>query len=227
MPPEDLPGLSDLCAEVAAAARALAAAGLVLGASGNLSARHGDHVAVTPTGARLARVQADEITVVDLDGGVVGGSGLAPTSEIDLHLGAYRRFGSGAVIHTHSPQATALACVLEEVPCIHYGMLALGGDIRVAPYRTFGTPELAEVTLAALEGKAAALMASHGAIVLGADIAQACEQAELLEWACGLYVTATRVGTPHVLDAAERSAVVAAVTARRYGAMRPAQGSPA
>ena len=223
MSSEDLPALDDLCADVARASRELAAAGLVLGAAGNLSARRGDQVAVTPTGARLARVEAAEITVVDLDGSVIGGSGLAPTSEIDLHLGAYRRFGSGAVIHTHSPHATALACVLEEVPCIHYGMLALGGDIPVAPYRTFGTPELAEVTLAALEGKAAALMASHGAIVLGNDIAHACEQAELLEWACELYVNATRVGTPHVMDGAERAAVFAAVAARRDGPVRLAE----
>ena len=93
-----------------------------------------------------------------------------PTSELELHLGVYRRYEAGAVVHTHAPIATALACVLDELPVVHYQMLALGGPVRVAPYATFGTPELAELTLDALEGRTAALMANHGAIAYRPDL---------------------------------------------------------
>ena len=118
---------------VASAARRLADAGLVAGTAGNVSERAGDLVAVTPTGAELATLRAEQITVVDLDGHVVDGA-LEPTSELDLHLGVYRRYGSAAVVHTHAPAATALACVAAELPAIHYQVLALGGPVRVAPY---------------------------------------------------------------------------------------------
>src|SRR3954454_569093 len=119
--------------QVATAARRLAADGLVQGTSGNVSARAGDHVAVTPTGGVLAELEAEHVTVVDLDGRVVDGE-LAPTSEAGLHLGVYRRYDAGAVVHTHAPMATALSTVLDELPCVHYEMLALGGTVRVAPY---------------------------------------------------------------------------------------------
>lgn len=205
---------------VAAASRRLAAAGLVLGTAGNVSARAGDRVAITPTGARLSELDADDVTVVDLAGNVVDGA-LAPTSEADLHLGVYDRFGAGAVVHTHSPMATALACVLVgEVPCVHYGMLALGGPVRVAPYATFGTPELAAGVLDALEGRGAALMANHGAVTHGTDLAGAVELTLLLEWACEVYWRAAAIGTPRALGEEERDAVVAAVVERGYGATR-------
>src|SRR4029078_7561824 len=100
---------------------------------------------------------------------------LAPTSEVELHLGIYRRYDAGAVVHTHSPMATTLSCVLDEVPCVHYGMLQLGVTVPVAPYETFGTPELASAVLDALEGRRAALMANHGAIVHAGDVDEALQ----------------------------------------------------
>jgi L-fuculose-phosphate aldolase len=203
--------------QVAAASRRLAAEGLVLGTAGNVSARAGEHVAITPTGAELASLTANDVTVVALNGAVVAGT-LAPTSEADLHLGVYRRYDAGAVVHTHAPLATALACVLEdELPCVHYAMLALGGSVPVAPYRTFGTAELAQVVLDALEGKSAALMANHGAIAWAADVDKAVEQSLLLEWACGVYWRAAQVGTPRVLSAEQQQDVVAAALERSYG----------
>src|SRR4051812_46347421 len=99
--------------QVAAAARRLAAAGLVAGTSGNVSARLDDRVAITPTGGVLVEMEPEHVTVVSLDGDVIDGA-LAPTSEIDLHLGIYDCFGAGAVVHTHAPMATALSCVLDE-----------------------------------------------------------------------------------------------------------------
>jgi L-fuculose-phosphate aldolase len=208
--------------QVAAACRELAAAGLVRATSGNVSARDGDRVAITPTGGVLARLTAEEVVVVDMDGAVVEGT-LAPTSEIELHLGVYRRYGAGAVVHTHAPVATALSTVLDELPCVHYEMLGLGGAVRVAPYRTFGTPELAEEVLTALEDRSAALMANHGAITFGGDLALAVERTHLLEWACTVYWRAAAIGEPRTLGGEALGAVGAAVAERGYGTTRDAR----
>jgi L-fuculose-phosphate aldolase len=209
-----------LRAGVAAAARRLAAEGLVLGTSGNVSARAEDLVAITPTGAALRDLQADQVAVVDLGGSRVAGE-LAPSSELGLHLGVYTRYGSGAVVHTHSPIATALSCVLEELPVVHYNMLAFGGSVRVAPYETFGTPELADAVLAALEDRSAALMASHGAVVHAPDVEGAVENALLLEWCCEVYWRATQIDSPKTLTEAQLQAVIDEATRRAYGGTRP------
>jgi L-fuculose-phosphate aldolase len=211
--------LDALREQVASASRRLAADGLVLGTAGNLSAREGEHVAITPTGAQLAELDAGDVCVVDLDGALVEGD-FEPTSERELHLGVYRRYDAGAVVHTHSPMATALSCVLDELPCVHYGLLALGGAVRVAPYETFGTPELAEVVLDALDGKTAALMANHGAITHGADMAAAVDAALLLEWGCTVYWNAAALGKPSTLDEEQQAAVVTAAVERSYGSLK-------
>jgi L-fuculose-phosphate aldolase len=208
--------------EVAAASRRLAAAGLVRGTSGNVSARAGDLVAITPTGAVLADLEPDQVAVVSLDGEQRGGP-LAPTSEIELHLSVYAdRADAGAVVHTHAPAATALACVLEgELPCVHYEMLLLGGPVRIAPYATFGTPELAASCVAGLRERTAVLLANHGTVTLGADLAAAVNATELLEWASELYARAAALGTPRALGEDDRRAVVEAAAARAYGTTKP------
>jgi L-fuculose-phosphate aldolase len=210
--------------QVAAAARRLAAEGLVAGTSGNVSARQQDRVAITPTGCVLAGLEAGQVTVVDLDGTVLDGE-LAPTSEIDLHLGVYRSHGAGAVVHTHAPMATALSCILDELPCIHYEMLLLGGAVRVAPYATFGTPELARSVVEALEGRTAALMANHGAVSHGPDVAAAVRATELLEWAATVYWRARQLGAPRILDDGQQQAVVDAALARGYGEVQRVEAS--
>jgi L-fuculose-phosphate aldolase len=208
--------------QVAAASRRLAAERLVVGTAGNLSARAGDRVAITPTGGVLAELEPAQVTVVDLGGRVLAGE-LEPTSELDLHLGVYRRYEAGAVVHTHAPMATSLSCVLDELPCVHYQMLLLGGPVRVAPYATFGTPELAASVVEALEGRTAALMANHGAITYGSNVDGAVELSLLLEWACTVYWQAAAIGTPRVIDEDQRNAVLAAAAERRYGTTRPAR----
>jgi len=215
-------GASDLQREreqVAAACRRLAAEGLVIGTAGNVSARREERVAITPTGAVLAELEPGQVTVVDLEANIVAGE-LEPTSELDLHLGIYRRYQAGAVVHTHAPMAAALSCVIDELPCVHYQMLLLGGAVRVAPYATFGTPELAQSVLDALEGHTAALMANHGAIAYGADVDGAVEASLLLEWACTVYWRASALGTPRVLGQDEQAAVIEAASERRYGSTR-------
>ncbi|MFB9690553.1 class II aldolase/adducin family protein [Amycolatopsis plumensis] len=204
---------------VVAACHDLAGAGLLIGTAGNVSVRVGDHVAVTATGVVLGKATAEQITVVDLAGTVVAGD-LAPTSELELHLGIYRRSGAGAVVHTHSPQATAISLVLDELPCVHYQQLLLGGAVRVAPFAVFGSDELAEHVWTALEGKSAALMANHGAVVHGPTLAAAVDNALLLEWACELYRNAASMGSPRVLDTAQQTAVIEAALRRGYGSTR-------
>lgn len=201
---------------VAAAARRLAADGLVIGTAGNVSERVGELVAVTPTGAALDAVTAEQIAIVDLDGEHVAGE-LEATSELELHLGVYRRYDAGAVVHTHATMATALSCVLDELPLVHYQMLLLGGPVRVAPYATFGSPELAEATLDALEERSAVLMANHGSITYGPDLDAAVEQTRLLEWACTVYWHAASLATPRTLDDDQSMAVVDAAVNRGYG----------
>jgi L-fuculose-phosphate aldolase len=209
--------------DVAHACRRLAAEGLVIGTAGNVSARAGENeVAVSPTGAVLGELEPEDVTVVDMQGEVVAGD-LEPTSELDLHLGVYRRYDAGAVVHTHAPMAAALSCVLDELPCVHYQMLLLGGAVPVAPYATFGTPELANSVLDALEGRSAALMANHGAITHAGDANTAVELSLLLEWACTVYWRAAAIGSPRTLDEDQRQAVVSAALKRGYGSTKPAE----
>ncbi|MEY9838173.1 class II aldolase/adducin family protein [Streptacidiphilus sp. EB103A] len=205
---------------VAATCRELAARGLLIGTAGNVSVRTGDQVAVTATGLVLGEATPDHVTVVGPDGRPVAG-GLEPTSELELHLGIYRRYGAGAVVHTHAPLATSLSLVLDELPCVHYQQLLLGGSVRVAPFAVFGTGELAEHVLTALDGRQAALMAHHGAVVHGPTLAAAVENALLLEWVCGIYLRAAGIGTPRALDEGQQAAVVAAALRRGYGTTHP------
>ena len=206
---------------VAQASNELAGEGFAPGTSGNISVRVADRVAVTPTGAQLALVTADEVTVVDLDGAVIG-DGLMPTSELALHLGVYRRYRPGAVVHTHSRFATAIGCVIDELPCVHYALVELGGTVRVAPYRTFGSDQLAAVTVDALQDRAAALMSNHGALILGEDLEQALRFARLLEWVCEIYWRASAIGPPRILDQSQREA--ASARYRDYGTIRSVAG---
>ena len=201
---------------VAAAARRLAAEGLLIGTAGNVSVREGDRIAVTGTGVDLAGCTADDVTVVDLAGSTVEGR-LVPTSELDLHLGLYAEAEANAVVHTHAPWSTAVACVLDELPVLHYQQLSLGGSIRVAPYATFGTRELAVAVRTALEGRHAALMANHGSVALGDDLDQAVERALLLEWLAALHHRASALGTPRLLTDQQQEDVILQAIDRNYG----------
>ncbi len=201
---------------VAAGAR-LVERGLVLGSSGNVSVRvDDDHALATPTGVALDALTPDALPLLTLDGRQVSGP-LAPTSEVSLHLAIYRETGAGAVVHTHAPYATALSCVLDELPLVHYEMLLLGGAIRVAPFAAFGTDELAALALQALDGKTAALLANHGTVAHGADLAAAMKATELLEWSAAVYTRAAAVGTPRALTPEQAEATIASALQHRYG----------
>lgn len=203
---------------IAAAGRRLAARGLVTGTAGNISERVGELVAISPTGATLEGMDQSHVAVVDLEGTQVDGP-LPPTSELALHLGAYRRLRAGAVVHAHPPVSTALACVLDELPAIHYQMVELGGPVRVARYATFGTEELAALTLDALEGRFAVLMANHGTLTYGDDLESAVQRLLLLEWASTLYWRAATLNAPRSLDDQQLHAVREQLRQRNYGSL--------
>jgi L-fuculose-phosphate aldolase len=217
--------LDELRAAVAVASRELAAAGLFVGTAGNVSARRDGLVALTATGCVLAEATPEQVTVVDLDGRIVAGE-LVPTSESALHLGVYRGAPEGAVggvVHTHSRMATALSTVVEEVPVLHYAQLALGGALRVAPFHPFGSLELAAAVGEALAGRMAALMANHGCVALGTDLAAAVQNALLTEWLCELHWHAHAIGRPKALTAAQQEAVMEAAARAGYGGTRRAE----
>jgi L-fuculose-phosphate aldolase len=209
-------------AEVVATCRRAAAERLVVGTAGNVSVGVGDHVAITATGADFATLDEQHVVVVDRSGRLVEG-GLEPTSELDLHLGLHATHdGDVAVVHTHAPVGVAVSTVLTSLPVVHYQQLLLGGEVRVAPYATFGTPELAAHVHAALEGRQAALMANHGSVAWAPSATKALDHALLLEWLCTVWRDACLMGTPRVLDEAEQAAVVEAALARSYGSTKPA-----
>ena len=214
--------LSEERAALAAAGRRLADRGLVIGTSGNLSARAGDLIAVTPTGGVIGDLTAEQMTVISLEDGRVVDGDLAPTSEVPLHLAVYKATGTGAVAHTHAATSTAIGLIADEIPLVHYTMLSLGGAVRVADYACYGTEQLAEHVVKALEYKQAALMRNHGSIALGSTLAKAVDNLALCEWAAQTYhqallASAVTGRAPRELTQAEQEEVIMAALSSGYG----------
>jgi L-fuculose-phosphate aldolase len=211
--------LGELRAAVATAALRLLEAGLLRGTAGNLSARSGGLVAITPTGVDYRRLGQGSVPVVDLGGRPVDGE-LAPSSELPLHLAVYRaRPDVGAVVHTHSRFATTFAVLGEELPAVHYLLAHAGRRVRVAPYATYGTGELADACVAALGGDRAVLLANHGVVAVGAGLERALLAAEAVEEVAELCWRARCLGSPVVLPDEEMDRVAGAF--ERYGQPRP------
>ncbi|MCF6526289.1 class II aldolase/adducin family protein [Streptomyces sp. JJ36] len=197
-------------------ARRTVADGLVVGTSGNVSARVDDTVLVTPTGVSYDRLGPDDLCAVDLAGRPVAGT-LRPTSELPLHLAVYASTGARAVVHTHAVHATAVSTLVDELPAVHYLTAALGGPVRVAPYATYGSEELAWHVRTALRDRTGCLLANHGAVTCGTSLDQAYERAAQLEWMCRVWLAASSVPgrTPALLPTAELDRVTAKL--RGYG----------
>jgi len=195
---------------VVTAARRLSAAGMNPGRSGNLSARVTGGFLITPSGAPYETLHPDDLVFLDGEG-EHGGGQRTPSSEWRLHRDIYERTPeAGAVVHTHSPYATTLACLRRGIPAFHYEVAFAGGnDIRCAPYATFGTPALSDRAAEALIDRKACLLANHGALAVGADLEAAVELAEKVEALARLYWQALQVGEPQLLDAAEMARVLA------------------
>ncbi|GAA2720879.1 MULTISPECIES: class II aldolase/adducin family protein [Streptomyces] len=204
IPGQGVPAPDDIArtwADVVSTARRSTADQLVVGTSGNVSARVGDVVLVTPSGVPYDRLGPADAVGVDLDGRQVLGT-LAPTSELPMHLAVYRATGAAAIVHTHAVHATAVSLLVGELPAVHYMTAALGGPVRVAPYALYGTEELAGHVLAALDGRTGCLMRNHGTLTHGDTLDQAYDRTAQLEWMCRLWLAASSVpgGTPALLS---------------------------
>ncbi|MEV5782929.1 class II aldolase/adducin family protein [Streptomyces sp. NPDC048448] len=184
--------VADAWGELVATARRTVADGLVVGTSGNVSVRVGDTVLVTPTGVPYDRLTPGDAVGVGLDGRQTLGA-LRPTSELPMHLAVYRATDARAVVHTHAAHATAVSTLVTELPLIHYMAGALGGPVRVAPYATYGTPELAENMLQALTRRTACLLQNHGTVAYGDSLDQAYDRTAQLEWMSRVWLLASSV----------------------------------
>ena len=200
---------ADLRTLVIAACRELTRRGLTHGTSGNVSVRCGARrFFVSPSGMDYEILQPHDVPLMDLDGRWFGRR--RPSSEWRLHRDIFRsRHDVAAIVHTHSPQATALACTGRGIPAFHYMVaVAGGGDILCAPYHTFGTQELSDAALAALRDRKACLLANHGVIATGADLASAVSLAGEVENLALQYNVALSLGQVGILDEPEMCRVV-------------------
>jgi L-fuculose-phosphate aldolase len=204
-------------AAIVATAQAMERAGLAPNRSGNVSCRFDGGLLITPSGVPYADMTAADIVALDLAGQVRAGT-RTPSSESPFHTAIYRsRPDAEAIVHTHSPQATALACARRAIPPFHYMIALVGGPgVRCAEYATFGTQALAENALRGLEGRRAVLLANHGVIAIGATLEAAYEVACEVENMAGQYLKLLAAGVePVILDEAEMERVNAQFA--RYG----------
>jgi L-fuculose-phosphate aldolase len=191
------------------ACRELAHLGLTHGTSGNISLRRdARQFFVSPTGMRYDVLEADDIPLVDLDGRWFGRR--VPSSEWRFHRDIFKsRDDVGAIVHTHSTNATALACTGRGIPAFHYMVAVAGGtDIRCAPYYTFGTQALSDAAVAALQGRKACLLANHGVIAVGADLPAALALAGEVENLAAQYCAALALGDVRILDESDMRPVL-------------------
>jgi len=198
-----------LRARMAEVMKAMEARGLNRGTSGNVSARCGQAMLVTPSGVPPERLSGDQMVLVQPDGSTPEG-GLRPSSEWRMHQQILnRRPDANAVVHCHSRHATILACAGREIPSMHY-MVAVGGgaSVPVAPYATFGSVELAEAVVETLDGRAAALMANHGQIVVARNLDSALAITEEIEEQAAVYWGTLAIGGPKLLSGDEMDVIL-------------------
>jgi L-fuculose-phosphate aldolase len=192
-----------LRAAIAAKARWMNAAGLNQGTSGNISARYKDVLLITPSATPYDSMTPETIAAMPLDGEDGSWSGpLNPSTEWRFHLDITRsRPDVGAIVHTHSTYATVLAIARKEIPACHYMIAAFGGPtIRCAGYARYGTQELSDLALHALEGRNGCLLANHGMLALGANLEKAMWHAMELETLARQYYLSLALGNPFILS---------------------------
>ncbi len=198
-----------LRAGVVAVMQAMDARGLNRGTSGNVSARLGEAMLVSPSGVPPERLTPDAVVRVEADGSTPAGS-LKPSSEWRMHWRLLAlRPDCNAVVHCHSRHATILACANKPIPPMHY-MVAVGGgaSVPVAPYATFGSDALADTVIETLGGRYAALMANHGQVVVAPSLELALLIAEEIEEQAAVYWGTIALGGPVLLDNAEMARIL-------------------
>ncbi|SDH69120.1 L-fuculose-phosphate aldolase [Bradyrhizobium sp. Rc2d] len=191
---------------IIAKCRWMNASGLNQGTSGNISARYKDRMLITPSATPYDAMKPEMIASMPLESDYGFWDGpLQPSTEWRFHLDIMRgRPDVGSVVHTHSTYATVLAIARKPIPACHYMMAAFGGnDIRCAGYARYGTAELSELALGALEGRNGCLLANHGMIAVGANLDKAMWLAVELETIARQYYLSLALGSPHILSEAE------------------------
>ena len=185
------------------ACRRMNALGINQGTSGNISVRHREGLLITPTSTPYETMTVDQIVFMGLDGSCAAGQ--RPSSEWRFHVDIMRsRNDVGAVVHAHPTYCTILAIMGREIPPIHYMIAAAGGDsIRCAPYATYGTPELSQYAVKALEGRFACLLGHHGMIVIGSSLEKALWLAVEVETLARQYHGCLQIGEPPLLSREE------------------------
>ncbi|MFA9460763.1 class II aldolase/adducin family protein [Thiohalorhabdus methylotrophus] len=187
----------------------LGQAGLNQGASGNVGLRVPGGLLITPSGVPYEQLRPGDLVEQDMEGGVVQGR-LRPSSEWRFHrdiLAAYPE--TDAVVHVHSPYATALACLNRPIPAFHYMVAVAGGmEIPLAPYATFGSQELSDQLLAAMGDLRACLLANHGLVVRATGLEQALGLAREVENLARQYLLALQAGDPVLLGLEEMERVL-------------------
>ncbi len=210
-----------LRAQALAAVRRLDALGLNRGSTGNLSVRAGQGGGfwITPTGMPAGELGADDFVLLD-DAGSVQQGAWAPSTEWPFHRAVYRaRPDLAAVVHMHSPHATALACLRRPLPAFHYMVAVAGGSsVPCTPYHLFGTEALSQAVGSAFADRNACLMANHGLVAGGTTLAHALKVAIEIEALCGIYLQALAVGEPAILSAEQMAEVQARF--KTYGQAR-------
>lgn len=193
-----------LRSEIIATVRQFNKIGLSFGRSGNVSTRTPEGFLITPSGVDYDNMTAESINELDAGGNVIDGN-LKPSSEWHMHRAIYQaRNDVNAIVHVHSPYATGIACTRRPIPAFHYMVTVLGGDgIDCAEYATFGTEELAINTVTALKNKMACLLANHGQIAVGENLASAFRNAGEVENLARQYCISLQAGGPVLLDAEE------------------------
>jgi L-fuculose-phosphate aldolase len=192
--------------EIIRQCRWMNASGLNQGTSGNISARYGDRMLITPSATPYDSMVPEMIASMPLEGDYGAWDGpLKPSTEWRFHLDIMRaRPDVGATVHTHSTYATVLAICGKPIPACHYMIAAFGGmDVRCAPYATFGTEALSKLALEALEGRTGCLLANHGMIATGANLAKAMWLAVELETIARQYYLSLSIGGPNLLGEEE------------------------
>jgi L-fuculose-phosphate aldolase len=204
--------------EIIETARRMNATGINQGKSGNVSARaETGGLLITPSALAYDTMRPEDIVQVRLDGASQGKR--RASTEWRLHRDIYAsRSDVGAIVHAHPMFATTLACLGREIPAVHYMVAVAGGaSIRCAPYATFGTQELSDHAVAALEGRTACLLANHGMVAVGSTLADALDLAVEVETLAAMYWRALQIGQPVILSDAEMARVLAKFEDYRAG----------
>ena len=204
------PGELALRRKIIELCREMNVTGLNQGTSGNISARHDDHMLITPSGVPYETMTPDMIARMLVDGDTGAWEGpCRPSSEWHFHRAVLRSNDDfGAVVHTHSTFATVLSMSRTTIPACHYMIAAFGGnDIRCADYATYGTAALSDNIMRAMKDRCACLMANHGMVAAGANLDEAMRAAVELETLSRQYYHARAAGTLNIL-ADEEIAVV-------------------